>query len=145
MSEQPKLGDARGPAAMAFGVFYPKGYLVAVLEDEARATAAASDLREGGFADVGTWSGEEVLLNDAKLMSQRSFLQRLESLVASDEKEAVEEYLDSARQGRHFVTVLAPSPEEMTSAATILRRHEAHKMHHYGEQVMTDLSSHPNR
>jgi hypothetical protein len=145
MSEQPNPGEARGPAAMAFGVYYPKGYLVAVIEDEARATAAASDLREGGFADVGTWSGEEVLINDEKLMRQRSFLQRLESLIASDEKEAVEEYRESARQGRYFVTVLAPSPEEMTSAASILHRHEAHKLHHYGERVMTDLSSHPNR
>jgi hypothetical protein len=145
MSEQPNPGEARGPTAMAFGVFYPKGYLVAVLEDEARATAAASALREGGFADVATWSGDEVLINDEKLLSQRSFLQRLESLIASDEKEAVEEYRESARQGRYFLTVLAPSPDEMTSAASILQRHEAHKMHHYGERVMTDLSSHPNR
>ena len=49
MSEQPNPGEARGPAAMAFGVFYPKGYLVAVVEDEERANAAAADLRAKGL------------------------------------------------------------------------------------------------
>ena len=144
MSEQPNPGEARGPAAMAFGVYYPKGYLVAVVEDEARANAGAADLRAKGFTEVATWSGEQVLSNHEQLTGQRSVLQRLESLIASDEKEAVEEYLDSARRGRHFVTVLAPSSEEMTSASTILHAHGAYKMHHYGERVMTDLSSRPS-
>jgi hypothetical protein len=144
MSEQPNPGEARGPAAMAFGVFYPKGYLVAVVEDEERANAGAADLREKGFTDVATWSGEQVLSSHEQLTSHRSVLQRLESLIASDEKEAVEGYLDSARRGRHFVTVLAPSSEEMTSASTILHGHGAYKMHHYGERVMTDLSSRPS-
>lgn len=145
--KEPQEGRYAGSAATAFGTYYPNGYVVAVLEDQEGATAAAGALQETGFGadEVRVWTGPEVLANHEEFQKRRGPLQRLGGLFASDEKEALDGYIENARQGHAFVTVHAPGTEEMERARGVLAAHRAHNMHHYGPSVMTDLSSHPSR
>ncbi|MDQ3699466.1 MAG: hypothetical protein M3442_00925 [Chloroflexota bacterium] len=141
-----KAGDFEGPTGVAFGTYYPKGYVVAVVDSAEMAEQAASELRSGGFTegDVRTYSGQTVVENHEQFLRQRNVLQRIGSAFASDEKEAVDEYIEEARRGRHFITVHAPEEEHMERARQVLAPKGAYKMRHYGPSVMTDLSSHPS-
>lgn len=143
--EEPNAQASDGPLGVSFGTYYPKGYIVAVVDSAETAEQGAAELRSSGFAedDVRTYSGQMVVENHEAFLRQRSVLQRIGSAFASDEKETVDEYIEEARRGRHFITVHAPDEDKMERARQVLASKGAYKMHHYGPSVMTDLSSHP--
>lgn len=144
--EEPNAQASDGPLGVSFGTYYPEGYIVAVVDSAETAELGAAELRSAGFAedDVRTYSGEWVVENHEAFLRQRSVLQRIGSVFASDEKEAVDEYIEEARRGRHFVTVRASDEEQMERARQVLAAKGAYKMRHYGPSVMTDLSSRPS-
>jgi hypothetical protein len=136
-----------GSLAVHFGTYYPTGYIVAVF-DPPEAERAVAALRDSTCAphEVRTFSGREVLDLDAAFRHQRTVGQRVGALIASavaDEGEAQAVYLEAARRGRSLVVVHAPTHEQMEGVARILTAHGAQRMHHYGQLVMTDLSSGP--
>jgi hypothetical protein len=130
-----------GPLATLMGTYYPMGYVVAVIDDAAEAERASEALRRTGWAggDVRVLAGDEVLADHRAFLEDRSPLQRVESLLASDEVDAQEEYLGEADQGRNLVTVRAETPEQVERAAGILRAHHGRLMRHYGRLVVRDL------
>lgn len=134
------MPEFTGALGNAWGHYYPKGWVVAVIHERAEAERAAEALRTAGFADedVRLFSGREVLELDRAFDEQRSIGQRLGGLLSSDEAAAQQEYLDEARRGRHFVLVHASGPER---AGAILASHEAHAMRHYGDLAITDLTA----
>jgi hypothetical protein len=131
-----------GALANAWGRYYPKGWVVAVIHERAQAEQAAEELRAAGFADedVRLFSGEEVLELDRAFNEQRSLGQRLGALLPSDEGAAQQEYLEEARRGHHFVLVHASGPET-ERARSVLASHRAHAMRHYGDLAITDLGA----
>jgi hypothetical protein len=144
--EEPNAHASDGPFGVSFGTYYPEGYIVAAVDSAETAEQAVAELRGAGFTegDVRTYSGQMVVENHEAFQRQRSVLQRIESAFASDEKEAVDEYIEEARRGRHFITVRAPDEEQIERARQVLAATGAYKMHHYGPSVMTDLSSRPS-
>ena len=132
----------QGPTATHFGSYYPTGYVVAVFDGSDRAEQAAQALGEAGCdADqTRVFSGEEVLAIDRRFRQERTPAQWLGGLLAADEGEAQQQYLEAAQRGGAVVTVHAPHLDEAQRVAAILAQHGAHALHHYGPTVMTDLS-----
>lgn len=79
-----------------------------------------------------------LLLQDSLVSSQ---MQRLAGAIASDEKDAIKEYVSLTEQGRHFVDVYVPEESDVAEVESILETHQAHDMHYYGEWDLVDLSS----
>jgi len=129
------------PDAAMFGSYYPKHYAVAVIHDAEQTNRAAEELRGAGFqsADVEVWTGERVLANHHAYLEQHGLRHRLGRLFPGDEDVVVEEYLEEAGNGAHFVTVLAPEPEPRERARSILHAHGGHAMRYYGDHTFTDL------
>ena len=135
------MTEAKNPLATALGTYYPRHYVVAVVDDPAGATRALAALREAGFADAAAelCPGPEFLKNYRDFVEGRGLLQRLEGLFPSEERAAVEEYLAEAEGGASFVTVHAPERAERDRASTLLKANGGHAMRYYGDNTISDL------
>ena len=128
-----------------FGTFYPTGYLVAVLHARTDAEHAKLRLQNAGFAEVRVWTGQEVIERHEAFLAHRSVLQRLGSLLHSDERDALEEYLAAARQDHLFLTIHIPDHHQVERAHPLLVENNVHLMHYYTAVGMADLPAHITR
>jgi hypothetical protein len=133
--------EAKNPLATALGTYYPKHYVVAAVDDPARASQALAALREAGFSDAAAelCPGPEFMKNYREFVEGRGLLERLEGLFPSEERVAVAEYLAEAEGGASFVTVHAPQREERDRARDLLKANGGHAMRYYGENTIVDL------
>ncbi len=121
-------------------VFRPRGFLVAVLDDAARAAEAAAALREGGFAekDLRAYSGEQVLEDRERFLAQQGTLRRLVGEVTSD-SDAVALFSSYARDGRSFLWVRVPERDDANRAIRALSGCEVLHLRYYGEDTLEDI------
>jgi hypothetical protein len=135
--------EQHGPLSRMFGTFYPKDYLVAVLESDEAAAGAVQALRQGGWGadDARAFPPSVVLANHEAYLAQRGPLETLAATFASDEKIALDQYIDEAKRGRHFVTAHAESAERAEQAADILAGFGAFGMRHYGEAMLREITT----
>jgi hypothetical protein len=82
-------------------LFNPKGFLVAILEDDDHAERARAALREAGFADrdLRVYTSQQVLADHERYLAQRSLPRRVVGSVTVD-PDSLRRYLDRAREGR---------------------------------------------
>jgi hypothetical protein len=133
--------ELKGPLATLWGVYYPTGYVVAVVPDDATAQNARDALAAAGFTsdDVRLFSGEEIVGIHERFMKDRNLAQRLVGMIDSDEREARDEYLAEARAGRCLVTVHAEQEERVKTAHAALAQHGAYAVRHYDKNTLHDL------
>jgi hypothetical protein len=133
--------EAKNPLSTALGTYYPKHYVVAVIDDPAGAAGALADLRAAGFAEAVAeiCPGPTFIANWRDFAANRTFLQRAADLFPAEEQAAVEEYLAEAERGASFVTVHAPGQAERDRARAILHDRGGHAMRYYGDRTITDL------
>lgn len=138
MSETPDLASVN---PVMLGTFYPKDFVVAVVDDLARAEAAVTTLRDAGLQeeDVMLRPGGHVLANYRAYQEQRNLLDRLAPLFPSEESDVMREYIDEAEQGRTFVAVRAPERDRRDRVGEILRAHGGRAIRYYGPRTITDL------
>lgn len=138
MSETPDLASVN---PVMFGTFYPEGFVVAVVDDPARAEAAVAALRDAGSSteDVMLRPGAHVLANYRAHRERRGLLERLAPLFPSEESDVEREYLEEAEQDRTFVAVRAPERDRRDRVAEILRAHGGRAIRYYGPRTITDL------
>ena len=125
-----------------FGTYYPTGYVVAVVDDRDQANRAVQALRSAGVPtdQVRVMSGDEVLAIDREFKESQSFGQRLGGMLAADEGEAVQQYVEAAQRGHALVTVPAPELAEAQRINGVLAEHGAHGVRHYGRLMMSVLT-----
>jgi len=135
------VSDQVNPLATALGGYYPRHYVVAVLDDPAMAIKALSALQSDGFSDAATeiCPGPDFIRNWSDFVAHRGPLARLVNLFPAEEQSAVEEYLAEAERGASFVTVHATTTEERNRARDLLKQHGGHAMRYYGDHTITDL------
>ncbi len=135
------MTEGKNPLATALGTYYPRHYVVAVIDDPARATRALAALKEAGFDDAAAelCPGAEYLKNYRDFVQGRNLFQRLENLFPSEEQAAVEEYVAEAERGASFVTVHAVERQARDRARDVLKEHGGHAMRYYGDNAITDL------
>jgi hypothetical protein len=132
---------AKNPLATALGFYYPRHYVVAVIDDPAKAIQALAALREAGFDDAAAelCPGPDFLTNYRGFVDGQNLFQRASRLFPVEEEDAVKEYLAEAERGASFVTVYTPKHDERDRARDLLKQHGGHAMRHYGERTITDL------
>ena len=133
-----------GVFAQLLGAWYPKDYVVAVIEDLDEAERAAEELRRAGFPaeDVRLFPSEQVVEGLRLAEAQRNLLQRIGAAIqreVTEEGAANKDYNEDARAGRHLVTVMAVEPEEIERARQVLVARGARRIMHYKKYTITDL------
>jgi hypothetical protein len=143
---EPRIGDSEqvGVFAGLLGAWYPRDYIVGVINDIDEAKRAAEELRSVGFpeADVRLFPSDEVVEGLRMIDAERNLLQRLGAAIqreVTEEGAANKEYDDEARAGRHILTALAVEPEEIERARKVFVAHGARRIMHYKKWTITDL------
>lgn len=115
-----------------FGIFYPVGFLVVGFPTLEDAQKVQRDLITGGYdpADCMLYSSQEMAeAAERNLREHEGLLARLGS---SDE--AVQVYLDAAKQGAAFLLIYAPDDLSAMRAMNVIRRVPflfAHRYHRF--------------
>jgi hypothetical protein len=142
----PGIGHAGqvGVFAGMLGAWYPRDYIVGVIDDIDEAERAAEELRRVGFpeADVRLFPSEEVVEGLRMIDAQRNLFQRVGAAIqreVTEEGAANKEYDEEARAGRQILTALAVEPEEIERARKVFVAHGARRIMHYKKWTITDL------
>ncbi len=129
--------EGRDPLEMTqFGVFYPRGYIVAAFRSREGAERVRRDLITGGYdeQDCVLVTCEEARSGAVESLSNTGFLA---TLGKSDE--AVRRHLQAAEEGATFLLIYAPGDLEAERAMTVVRRvpcEFAHRYHRLAIQVL---------
>jgi hypothetical protein len=130
------------------GVFYPKGYLVAVFPDITAADHAAKLLRFAGFAeqDAIAASGAEVLRKESDRVGSEGvwgFLMRGLSRFLATEEVYTDQDLKLAAEGAGFVIVHCPTEASKTAAWEVLGPLSPVAARHYAGDGIEHLAGDP--
>ena len=121
-------------------VFNPKGFLVAILDDDDHAERARAALRTAGFADrdLRVYTSQQILDDHERFLAQRSIARRVVGAVAGD-TDALKRYFDRAREGRAALWVHVPDDADAERAVRCLADHPVLHLRHYGQDRQDDL------
>jgi hypothetical protein len=102
--------DGRAPTPL---IFNPKGFLVLILEDEARALKAQGALMKGGLGedDVRVYTSQQILDDHEAYLANQSTARRVVRAVTTD-PETPELYFGYARAGRSALWVRVADRDE---------------------------------
>ena len=89
--------------------FNPKGFLVAILEDDDHAQQARSALQAAGSADhdLRVYTSQQILADHQRYLAQRSLARQVVSAVTVD-PDSLKRYLDRAREDHAALWVHVP-------------------------------------
>ena len=121
-------------------MFNPKGFLVAILDDDDHAERARAALQKAGFADrdLRVYTSRQILADHQRYLAQRSLARRVVGGV-TDDTTALERYLGHARQGRSALWVHVPDDADAKRAVRSLADHPVIHIRHYGQDRQEDL------
>ncbi len=120
-----------------FGMFYPRGYIVAAFHKREDAERVQRDLRTGGYDadDCLLFSADEVARSAKQNLEQNTgFFARL-----GKSDEAVTTHLRAAEKGSTFLVIYAPGELEAERTMNVVRRVPfdfAHRYHRLAIQVL---------
>lgn len=119
-----------------FGVFYPRGYIVAAFGSREDAERVRRELLTGGYdeQDCALLTSEEVKETAGESLSNTGFLA---TLGKSDE--AVRRHLEAAEKGASFLLIYAPGDLDSDRAMNVVRRVPfkfAHQYHRLAIEVL---------
>ena len=133
-----------GPPPSSWGMLYPEGDLVSVIDARDEADRAVRSLEAAGVpADhIFLVDGRQVIATTEDFRQHQNVagrLGRVISFLLSDSARYEQEYLEEARLEHHLIVVRAPTTEEVDRALPILRAHGAHHIRHYGQLTVDDF------
>lgn len=124
------MSKTKDPTEMTdFGIFYPRGHLVAAFAKKEDAERVQRDLITGGYdpADCLLFTARQVAESAEKNLEDNTGM--LARLGRSDE--AVRKHLEAARQGDTFLLIYAPGDHESERAMNVVRRVPFEFAHRY--------------
>jgi hypothetical protein len=132
------------PPPSSWGVIYPQGDIVAVIDDCAEANRAVQALEAAGISadDIFLIEGQRAveIMEDFRVHQHAlGRIGRAISHLMSDSPLFEKEYLDEAREGHHLLAVHTPSAELVERLRPILRDNHAHHVLHYGPLSVEEL------
>jgi hypothetical protein len=132
------------PPPSSWGLIYPEGEILAVIDDCAEADRAVQSLEAAGIPADGIFPMEgrraiEIREDFRKHQHALGRIGRAISNLMSDSAQFEQEYFDEARKGHHLLVVRAPSAEVVDRVLPVLRAHEAHHVRHYGALAVEEL------
>ena len=134
--------EETGVLAHLFGVWYPKHYVVGIIEDRSSADGAADALRTA-WRDAGAPEDAVRLFHaeDAREAIRRTeeshgpakrAMAALSRGVGSEEGVADQDYQAAVNQGHNVLAVLAPTPEAVERARAVLADFKMQHLRYYG-------------
>jgi hypothetical protein len=114
------------------GMFYPAGFVVALIPNRADADATADDLRDKAFSDVREFSPQEIIDHLAEIKSNQSFFDRLSNALSEAEVPAAIA-LDYVKQGCYVVMTQAPDDATAARARDLISQHNARLTAHWSK------------
>jgi hypothetical protein len=134
-SNRPSEAKPGGLLGRLLGFLHRHNYMVGVIDDPARAEAAAAALRDGGFPapDVALQSGTEL---DERVRREGG----TDALLMSEQGALCLDYNEATNtRGGAIVSVYTPTPEQVERARRILSDHGAHDLRHFGDWTITEF------
>jgi hypothetical protein len=132
------------PPPSDWGLIYPEGNIVAVIDDCTEADRAVQALEAAGIPadDIFLIGGRRALDVMEDFRQHQHALGRIGRAISnlmSDVPRFEQQYLNEARKGHHFLMVRAPSDEVVELVRPVLRAHQAHHVRHYGSLAVEEL------
>ena len=129
----------------AFGVFYPKDYVLAVFNDQPSAERAAAALEVAGFLDNDALllGSDEVLGWHHTFHADEGLVDRFRRFLAErfgGTSDKLAEVVNHARIGHTFVLAYAPDAQRTERAANALRAVHPRLLHKFDAHSITDLA-----
>lgn len=125
----------------SFGVVYPEGYVVAVIDDGVQAGEAVEALCQHDIAakDIVLLTGQEASAAAQAAQEHVGSLKRVFEELFMDELTFQRDYLDQARQGHSILNVKARNLAHARDIRGLLAPYHAHDAKYYGRATITDL------
>jgi hypothetical protein len=114
------------------GMFYPTGFVVALIPNRAEADAAAAALRDKAFSDVREFTPEEIISHTEMIKANRSFFDRL-SIALSESEWPAQVALDHVKLGCYTVMAQANDEADVERARALLNEHQARMTAYWGK------------
>ena len=121
-------------------VFNPKGFMVAILDDDASTERARASLEAAGFAaeELRVYTSAQILENHELYLAARSRTRRVVGAVM-DDQETIELYFGYASEGRGALWIHAPEKHDASRAMRTLAEHQVLHYRYFGSEREDDI------
>ena len=121
-------------------VFNPKGFLVAILEDDAACERARGCLVEFGFPPerLRVYRSEEILDDHERYLAARSRTRKVVGAV-TDDQTTIDLYFGYAHEGKGALWVHTPDRHDASRAVRYLQDHQVHYFRYFGADGQEDI------
>ncbi len=135
------MADTPHVPPSSFGIVYPEGYLVAVIDDPTHAEQAAAALRAEGIADdaIKLVSGPDAVTYADNLRNRARPGQKMLQQLFMDELSFQQEYDAQVQQGHSLLNVRVENVEHAHQIVALLVPYQAHGVKYYGRWIVTDM------
>lgn len=123
------------------GETYPLDHVIAMIDDEPSARAAAEAVAADGVLEeeIHLITGQELLQIERAIDDRRSLWNRIVELYPSDERQIINDYKKAAEKGGFFFAVYAPNTDRRDRVRDVLKGFGGYHMHHFSNRTYTDL------
>jgi hypothetical protein len=122
-------------------VFNPKGFLVAILDDEEACERARTALLEAGFGreNLRVYNSQEILEDHEVYLAARSKTRRVVGAL-TDDQATIDLYFGYANEGRAALWVHVPEKHDASRAIRYLTDHQALHYRYFGSAREDDIN-----
>jgi len=124
------------------GSFYPKNYVVGIVDDLQEARQAVQAFKQAGYDtdEIRLMESGEVVQKEQQLDEKKNWLQRLfSSFQNTTDETGAHVYEEAARQGKHVLHVHADSQEEVDKISALMQHYHAHAVKFFGTWSVADV------
>lgn len=121
-------------------VFNPKGFLVAILDDDASCERARATLVDVGFAteELRVYTSSQILGDHELYLAARSKARRVVGAL-TDDQATIDLYFGYAGEGRGALWIRAPEKHDASRAMRYLMDHQVLHYHYFGSDREDDI------
>lgn len=124
------------------GSWYPKGYVVGVIDGLQEAQEARQAFRKAGYTaeEIRLMESKETLQKAQELEEDKNPLQRLlSSFQDTTDETGAHIYQLEAQKGNHILYVRADREEEVDKIAALMQCYHAHAVKYFGSWSVADI------
>lgn len=121
-------------------VFNPKGFMVAILDDDASSERARASLEDAGFAteELRFYTSAQILADHELYLAAQSRTRRVVGAL-TDDQATRELYFGYAREGRGALWIYAPEKQDASRAMRCLSEHQVLHYRYFGSDRQVDI------
>lgn len=124
------------------GAFYPKNYVVGIIDDIQEARLAKQAFKDAGYNidEIRLMESQEAQQKMHQLDEEKNWLQRIfSSLQGNTDETGAHIYRLAAQQGKQILHVRADSQDEVNRISALMQRYHAHAVKFFGSWSVADV------